>query len=225
MKIRDIMTTEVSTAEPDTTLEEIATIMKEEDVGAVPVIDGDELIGIVTDRDIVLRCIAEGKDASEVHAEDILTDDLHTISPEDDVQEASRIMAERQIRRLPVVEQGTLIGMVSIGDIAVKQGSDELSGDTLQDVSRGVKNAKQSGRSASGSQKARAEIRGPRSAGTVQETSGRAGNLRQQGLRQHKDSGNTGRSSGERKISRSGSDREETVVPIRDTGRSRRKAS
>lgn len=139
MKIRQLMTTDVSTAEPETTLEEIATIMRNDDVGAVPVVENDELIGIITDRDLVIRCIAEGKDPSATRADDILTDEIETIEPDADVQKAAELMSRKQIRRLPVVENGRLVGMLSIGDLAVKQQDDSMSGDTLQKVSRGVK--------------------------------------------------------------------------------------
>jgi CBS domain-containing protein len=139
MKVRDVMTEDVATASPDTTLEEIATMMKNEDTGAIPIVEDDELVGIITDRDIVIRCVAEGKDPSEVSADDILTDDLDTVDPNTDVEEALDIMGRRQIRRLPVVEDGSLVGMVSIGDLAVKQGDEQDTGEALKDVSRGVK--------------------------------------------------------------------------------------
>ncbi len=139
MKIRKLMTTDVSTADPETTLEEIATIMRNDDVGAVPIIEDDELIGIVTDRDIVLRCIAEGHDPSAIRALDILSESIETIGPDTDIKEAAKLMSSKQIRRLPVVENGHLIGMLSIGDLAVKQDDEQMSGDTLQRVSRGVK--------------------------------------------------------------------------------------
>lgn len=139
MKVRDIMTTDVACAAPDTTLEEIATMMRDEDTGAIPIVEDEALVGIVTDRDIVVRCIAEGKDANECTAEDILSENLETIEPEDDVSEASQIMARRQVRRLPVVEDGRLVGMLSLGDIAVKHHDDRESGDTLESVSEGVK--------------------------------------------------------------------------------------
>ncbi len=138
MKIREIMTAEVATASPDTTLEEIATIMKDEDTGVVPVVDGDSLIGLITDRDIVIRCIAAGKDPSEATADEVLSEDLETVEPDQDVEEASRLMAQKQIRRLPVVEDGRLVGMVSLGDIAVKAG-EEKAADALEEVSHGVK--------------------------------------------------------------------------------------
>lgn len=139
MKVQDIMTTEVATASPDSTLEEVASMMKEEDTGAIPVLDEDELVGIITDRDIVVRCIAEGKDATETTVEDILSEDPVTISPDADVEEAARLMSERQIRRLPVVDDGELVGMVSLGDIAVKEVDEEPAAEALEGVSRGVK--------------------------------------------------------------------------------------
>ena len=139
MQIRNIMTPDPVTVELDTTLEEVATLMKEEDIGAIPVVEGKELAGIVTDRDIVVRCIAEGKDVTECTAEEAMSSDLQTVSPDDSVDTAARIMADRQIRRLAVVDNGRLVGMVSLGDVAVKSDDDDLSGDTLEDVSKGVK--------------------------------------------------------------------------------------
>jgi CBS domain-containing protein len=140
MRVREIMTKDVATATPDTTLEEIATMMKEEDVGSIPVVDeDDELAGIVTDRDIVIRCIAEGKDPTETTVDEILSEDLQTVEPNTNVEEAANIMSRQQIRRLPVVENGRLVGIVSLGDIAVKHGDEEVAGEALEDVSRGVK--------------------------------------------------------------------------------------
>src|SRR5437870_831211 len=136
--VREIMTSNPATATLDTTLEELATMMKEHDTGAIPVLDGEELAGIVTDRDIVIRAIAEGKSASECSCEEIISGDPQTIEPEADAEEAARIMSQRKIRRLAVVEDGELVGMLSLGDIAVKEGED-VAGDALQDVSEGVK--------------------------------------------------------------------------------------
>jgi CBS domain-containing protein len=138
MKVRDIMTAEVASATPDATLEEIATMMKDEDTGVIPVVEDELLLGLVTDRDIVVRCIAEGKSASGTTADDILSEDLETIEPDEDVEEASRLMSRRQIRRLPVVEDGRLVGILSIGDIAVKA-TEQKAGEALEDVSHGVK--------------------------------------------------------------------------------------
>lgn len=142
MKVRDVMTDRIAKAQPETTLEEIAMMMKTENTGAIPVVDEDELIGIVTDRDIVMRCVAEGGDASEMTAEDIVSEEVETIDPDSDVEEALELMSQKQIRRLPVVDSGELIGMLSIGDIAVKQGDQEESGRALKDVSQGVKNSR-----------------------------------------------------------------------------------
>ena len=139
MKVRDVMTTNVVTAMPETTLEEIAMMMKTEDTGAIPVVDEGALIGIVTDRDIVVRCVADGRDPSEVSAEDIITEDVEVVDRDTDAAEALEIMGRRQIRRLPVVENGELVGMVSLGDLAVKQGDERDTGEALKDVSRGVK--------------------------------------------------------------------------------------
>lgn len=142
MKVRDLMTPNPTCAAPDTTVEEIATLMKEEDIGCVPIVDEDgQVTGVVTDRDIVIRCIAEGKDPSECHAEDIHSPQSVTIDPNADSKQAARMMADRQIRRLPVVEHGRLVGMLSLGDVAVKQDDDRLSGDVLQGVSEGVKSS------------------------------------------------------------------------------------
>ena len=149
MKVRDIMTPNPRTAEPDTTLEEIATLMKQEDVGVIPVMEDNRVTGIVTDRDIVVRCIAAGKDPTECTAEDIMSEGVNTIAPDADVDEAADLMAEEQVRRLAVVENGRLVGMLSLGDIAVKTGDEdeETTAETLEEVSKGVKGT---GRQASG---------------------------------------------------------------------------
>jgi CBS domain-containing protein len=170
MKIRDVMTTDVRSAGLETSIEEVAGIMRDEDVGAVPIVDGNQLRGIITDRDIVVRCIAEGRDVSDTTVEDILTEDLRTISPNTDAQEAARIMADEQIRRLPVVEKGKLVGMVSIGDLAVKSDEEEdRIGRTLEEVSEGVK--------ASGRDAQRARTSGP--GRSTQASGGRNGGGRQ----------------------------------------------
>lgn len=143
MKIRELMTANPTTAQLSTTLEEIATIMRHEDVGSVPIVDDDELVGIVTDRDIVVRCVAEGGDTSEKTAEDILSEGLVIVSPDADVQEAEELMSQHQIRRLPVVHKGRLEGMVSLGDFAVKAREKKGPGEVLEHVSAGVKRSSQ----------------------------------------------------------------------------------
>jgi len=140
MKVRDIMTSEgLATATLDTTLAEIAERMRDENVGAIPIVDDDEkLCGIITDRDIVVRAVAEGEDPGECTAEEILSEQLHTIDPDAELEDAADLMARHQIRRLPVVEEDTVIGMISLGDLAVKSEEDEAS-DVLEDVSEGVR--------------------------------------------------------------------------------------
>lgn len=140
MKVSDIMTSEgLATATLDTTLTEIATRMRDENVGAIPIVDEeDKLAGIITDRDIVVRGIAEGEDPNECTAEDIISEQLHTIHPHADIEEAAELMARHQIRRLPVVQDAVIIGMISLGDIAVKSEEDEAAG-ALEDISEGVR--------------------------------------------------------------------------------------
>jgi CBS domain-containing protein len=140
MKVSDIMTSEgLATATLDTTLAEIAARMRDENVGAIPIVDDDEkLAGIITDRDIVVRGIAEGQDPDECTAEDIISEKLHTIHPHADIEEAAELMARHQIRRLPVVENAVIVGMISLGDIAVKSEEDEAAS-ALENISEGVR--------------------------------------------------------------------------------------
>lgn len=151
MKVREIMTAEgIATASLDTTLAEIAERMRDENVGAIPIVDDDDkLCGIITDRDIVVRAVAEGEDPGECTAEEILSEQLHTIDPDADIEDAADLMAEHQIRRLPVVEDEVVIGIISLGDLAVKSEEDEAS-DVLEDVSEGVRQS--SGRAHQGRQ-------------------------------------------------------------------------
>ena len=138
MKIREIMTTEIKKATPDNTLADIAAMMRDEDVGALPVVQDGELRGIVTDRDIVVRAIAEGKEPTTTTVQEVLSEELESVEPDDDVEDAADLMASRQIRRLPVVQRGKLIGMVSLGDIAVKH-EESTASHALEGVSEGVK--------------------------------------------------------------------------------------
>ena len=142
MKVCDIMTSdELATATLDTTLEEIANMMKDENVGAIPILDEDDnLAGIITDRDIVVRAIAEGQDPSSCTAEEILSEQLHTIEPDASLEDAADLMARHKIRRLPVVEGGAIIGMISLGDISVKAEEEEdTAGEALGEISEGGK--------------------------------------------------------------------------------------
>lgn len=127
--VRDVMTADPSTVSADATLDQIATIMREDDTGFVPVIDGDQLLGTVTDRDIVIRAVAEGKAPQDRRAEDVLTEGLATVSAGDDAQEAARTMREADVRRVPVLEDDRLVGVVAIGDLAIEIDEDSALAD------------------------------------------------------------------------------------------------
>ena len=137
MNVRDVMTSNPRTVSPNDGIQVAARIMKEEDTGVVPVVENGRAVGIVTDRDIVLRAAAEGGVDRPVR--DIATREVFCVRPDDSTREAERIMSQRQIRRLPVVEGDRLVGIVSLGDIAVKEGKDGRTGDTLESISEGVK--------------------------------------------------------------------------------------
>jgi len=139
MKVRDIMTSEsLTTATPDTTLEEIAIKMREENIGAIPIIDDGNITGIITDRDIVVRAVAEGEDCSQCTADEILSEEPRTIEAEALIEDAAELMARYQIRRLLVLEDGELAGIISLGDVSVKAGEDQ-AGATLGEISEGVR--------------------------------------------------------------------------------------
>lgn len=138
MKIRDVMTPNPRTVSPNDTIQATAQIMQAEDTGAVPVVDNGRVLAVVTDRDIVVRVVAEGGSFSS-RIGDIATKSVICATPEMSTTEASELMSEYQIRRLPVVENDRLVGIVSIGDLAVKEGKDSRWGDTLQSISEGVK--------------------------------------------------------------------------------------
>src|SRR5438094_8236426 len=112
MNVREIMTTEITKATPDNTLVDIAAVMRDEDIGAVPVVDDDELIGIVSDRDIVVRAIAGGKDHSTTNVEELLSREVERVALGPDVIDAADRLAARELRRLREVYGGVLIGHV-----------------------------------------------------------------------------------------------------------------
>jgi CBS domain-containing protein len=138
MKIRDVMTPNPRTVSPDDTVQAAARIMQTEDTGAVPVVTEGRVLAVVTDRDIVVRVVAEGGSFSSP-VRSIASRDVVCATPDMSTREASDLMSEHQVRRLPVVENDRLVGIVSIGDLAVKEGKDTRIGDTLQNISEGVK--------------------------------------------------------------------------------------
>ncbi|MDF0725314.1 CBS domain-containing protein [Cytobacillus sp. S13-E01] len=132
--VREIMTTDVEYCTPLDNVYEVAVKMKDNDVGAIPIIDNDQLIGMITDRDLVVRGIAEKRSGSN-QVTNVMSDNLITVSPETSVYEASQLMSKHQIRRLPVVDNGQLVGIVALGDLAINKLSDQKAGHALSEIS------------------------------------------------------------------------------------------
>lgn len=128
-KVREFMTPDVVTIERQAPVREAARLMKEHDIGLLPVVEDGELCGVVTDRDLVVRAMASDGGASTVG--DILTKDLVCLKPDDDEKDAEKLMSENDVRRLPVVDRGRLVGMVSVGDLAVRS-NDKLAGKVME---------------------------------------------------------------------------------------------
>ncbi len=133
--VRHAMTDSPATASPEMNAADAAALMKQYDVGAIPVTRGSELLGLVTDRDLVLRVLAERQDPTRVLLESILTRTPVTVSPDPRISDARDLMAERRIRRLPVVKNEELVGMISLGDIAIADASERAVGETLEEIS------------------------------------------------------------------------------------------
>jgi CBS domain-containing protein len=129
--IRDVMTADPRTVRADATLEDAAREMGRDDIGAVLVEDGGSLTGILTDRDIVVRAIAEHRDPSSTKVADVATRDVATLSPDQTVEDAIKIVREQNVRRIPVVQDGRPAGIVSIGDLAIERDT----GSALADIS------------------------------------------------------------------------------------------
>ncbi|MDF2716596.1 MAG: hypothetical protein K0R28_3521 [Paenibacillus sp.] len=139
-KIQDIMSTDCVTVTLKDNLYEIALKMKHNDIGFVPVVDGKKLIGVVTDRDLVVRGYAE-KHSGSTAVEEVLSKDLTTVTPETTVDEAAKLMAKQKIRRLPVVSNGELVGVVAIADLAVREIFVNEAGEALSEISENVDHA------------------------------------------------------------------------------------
>ncbi|WP_071395459.1 CBS domain-containing protein [Bacillus tuaregi] len=133
-KIRDIMTNDVECCSLLDNMYEVAVKMKELNVGSIPIIDQEKLVGMITDRDIAVRGVAEKKPGS-TKVEKIMSDQLVTITPEMTTNEAANLMAEHQIRRLPVVVGEKLVGIVSLGDFAIRELTDNQAGEALSEIS------------------------------------------------------------------------------------------
>ena len=138
MRVKDVMTEDPQVVRPQTSLKEVAETMKSLDVGVVPVCENDRLVGMITDRDIVVRAEAEGRDPSAT-VEQAMKPGVTFCFEEDDIDSAVRLMEEKQIRRLPVLNaQHRLVGIVSLGDLAVS-GDQRTTGEVLERVSEPAK--------------------------------------------------------------------------------------
>ncbi|MCX4854742.1 CBS domain-containing protein [Streptomyces canus] len=127
--VSDIMTSAPVTVEPQTSVTAVARIMRDQDLGAVLVTDGDELRGLVTDRDLVVRSLAEGGDPEQTTVAGACSDDLVTVTPEDDLDHAIELMREHAVRRIPVVDHGHPVGIVALGDAAMERDPGSALGD------------------------------------------------------------------------------------------------
>ena len=161
LRCRDIMTRDLAVATRDTMLTEVGRMMKQEDTGVIPVVEYDvqggngrtegserkyegrnytrgKLIGLMTDRDIAIRAVADNKDCASTRAEDIMSVDIHTVRPNDRIVDVIRKMGDKQVRRIPVTnENGYLVGMISMADVAVETRQDRELGEALEDISKG----------------------------------------------------------------------------------------
>ncbi len=130
------MTKDVAYINPMSNVVEAAQIMQKHNVGSIPVCDQNGVRGILTDRDIIVRNIAHGKNPLETPVSEVMTSSVSTATPDMDVEEAAKIMAEQQVRRLPVVENNMIVGMISLGDFAVNSRTDVEASEALTEISK-----------------------------------------------------------------------------------------
>ena len=134
--IKDVMTSNPRSIDAEKSVAYAAKMMREEDVGLAPIVEGDKLIGMLTDRDITIRVVAEGRNPDQVKVREVASTQVVTIDPQQDLSEALRIMAKHQVRRLPVVEEdGKLVGVVAQADIA-REGDDKQTGELVEEISK-----------------------------------------------------------------------------------------
>ena len=135
-KVREVMTSNPCTIDADKSVAYAAKMLRDEDVGVAPIVEGDRLVGVLTDRDIAVRVVAEGRDPEQVKAREIASTDLVTLDPDQDLDEALRLMARNQVRRLPVVEEdGRVVGIVAQADVA-QEADERKTGEVVEKISR-----------------------------------------------------------------------------------------
>lgn len=135
-KIREVMTSDPRTITADSSIAEAARLMRDEDTGIAPITEGERLVGVITDRDIAISVVAEGKDPQSTKVTEIASSNLVTVDPQQDLDEALRLMAQHQVRRLPVVEEdGKLVGILAQADVA-RQGEASRTGEVVEEISK-----------------------------------------------------------------------------------------
>jgi CBS domain-containing protein len=142
LKVKDIMTKDVAYVNPDSTIMEAAQLMQKHNVGSIPVCDNSGVVGMITDRDIVLRNVASGTDPQKTAVKNIMTAQITTVTPDMDINKISNLMSTGQIRRVPVVENNMLVGIVALGDLATDNRFDTEASDALTDISQPSRLAK-----------------------------------------------------------------------------------
>jgi CBS domain-containing protein len=134
--VKDAMTSNPCTIDSDKTVEYAARMLKDENVGLAPIVEGQRLVGTLTDRDIVVRVVAEGRDPKTVRVREVASTDLITIDPQQDLDEALRLMANHQVRRLPVVEEdGRVVGVLAQADVA-QEANEKKVGEMVEEISK-----------------------------------------------------------------------------------------
>lgn len=136
MLVKDIMSKDIASLNSNDTVEKAAQMMKQYDVGSIPICDNKKVVGIVTDRDIAVRCVAEHQDIQNQKVCEIMTSDPVVGNPEMNVHDAAKIMSEKQIRRLPIVENNSLIGIVALGDISLEPALSDNAEAALKNISK-----------------------------------------------------------------------------------------
>ena len=142
MKVKDIMTRNVAYINPDSSVTEAAQLMQKHNVGSIPVCDRNGILGMVTDRDIVVRNVAHGTDPHSTPVKNVMTSQVTTVSPDMDVSQVSSIMSQNQVRRIPVVDNNMLVGIVALGDLATDSRFDTEASGVLSDISEPAKPSK-----------------------------------------------------------------------------------
>lgn len=136
MKVKDIMSRDIASLSSDDSVEKAAQLMKQYDVGSIPICNNNQVVGIVTDRDITIRSVAEHRDWKQQKVSEIMSSNPVVGNPDMNVKDVAKLMSEQQIRRLPIVENNSLVGIVALGDISLEPTLQDNAEDTLKNISK-----------------------------------------------------------------------------------------